>query len=193
MVGIMDGCTQPASISTWRACPATCGRRRIAALGHLAAQRLRQCAAHGLAQAHRGTEQRRQHGLAQQLALGALGPGARHALVDDLAADIDQVPVLHARRAGGLAVAAGQAAVQMLLRGLRGLGAFQHLLDQIDAPARVARRPGPDRWDRWPCRNRSARSAAGWRRPRCPDRCLSPRKPDGFAWRATAPGSGGRG
>ena len=29
--------------------------------------------AHGLAQAHRGTEQRRQHGLAQQLALGALG------------------------------------------------------------------------------------------------------------------------
>ena len=27
MVGIMDGCTQPASISTWRACPATCGRR----------------------------------------------------------------------------------------------------------------------------------------------------------------------
>src|SRR6185295_9413872 len=46
--------------------------------------------------------------------------------------------VMHARRTGGHAGEAGQAAVDMLdhLRGRR-LVLFQHLLDQIDAPART--------------------------------------------------------
>ena len=62
---------------------------------------------------------------------------ARHLLVDDLAADVDQVAVLHAARAGALAVAAGEAAVQVQLRAARRRLAFEHLLDQVDAPARA--------------------------------------------------------
>ena len=51
---------------------------------------------------------------------------------------IDQMHVVHARRAGGHAGEAGQAAVDMLdhLRRRR-LVLFQHLLDQIDAAARA--------------------------------------------------------
>ncbi|KAG1435996.1 hypothetical protein G6F57_020865 [Rhizopus arrhizus] len=45
--------------------------------------------------------------------------------------------VFNAGRTCGFAIAARQAAVQVLLRGLRGLGAFQHLLDQVDAAART--------------------------------------------------------
>jgi hypothetical protein len=70
-------------------------------------------------------------------ALDAVGGGTRHALLDHAAADVDQAPVLHARRAGRFAVAAGEAAVQVQLRLARRLGAFQHLLDQVDAPARA--------------------------------------------------------
>jgi len=43
--------------------------------------------------------------------------------------------VLHAARTGAFAVTAGEAAVQVLLRGTRGRGAFKHLLHQIDTPA----------------------------------------------------------
>jgi hypothetical protein len=58
-------------------------------------------------------------------------------LFDHLAADVDQAAVLHARRTGAFAVAAGEAAVQVQL-GLAGrLDAFQHLLDQVDAAARA--------------------------------------------------------
>ena len=51
---------------------------------------------------------------------------------------IDQVHVVHARRTGGHAGEAGQAAVDMLdhLRRRR-LVLFQHLLDQVDPPARA--------------------------------------------------------
>jgi hypothetical protein len=56
--------------------------------------------------------------------------------VDDAPADVDEVAVLDARRAGRLAVAAGQAAVQVQLRLARRLHPFQHLLDQVDAAAR---------------------------------------------------------
>src|SRR5690606_236288 len=59
-----------------------------------------------------------------------------HLFVDQAAPDIDQVPVLHPRRTGGFAVAACQAAVQMLLSRMGGLRAFKHLLDEIDAAAR---------------------------------------------------------
>ena len=52
------------------------------------------------------------------------------------AADIEQAAVLHARRARRLAIAAGQAAVEVEL-GLRGDRlAFQHLLHEVDAAAR---------------------------------------------------------
>ncbi|MCY1375253.1 hypothetical protein D9M69_626590 [compost metagenome] len=112
-------------------------RAGVAAFRHFAFQRFRQQAAHGLPQPHRGREQRRHHGLAQQGALRPVAPGTRHALVHDLAADVHQVPVLDARGARGFAIAAGQAAVQMLLSGLRGLGALQHLLDEVDASARA--------------------------------------------------------
>ena len=54
-----------------------------------------------------------------------------------LAADVDQPAVLHARRTRRLAAAAGEAAVEMQLR-LRGdRRALEHLLDQVDAPARA--------------------------------------------------------
>jgi hypothetical protein len=112
-------------------------RPRRAAFRHLALERLRQHAAHRLPQPHRGREQRRQHGLAQQAAFGLVGPAARHALFHDLAADIHQMAILDAGRTSGFAIATSQAAVQVLLRGLRGLGALQHLLDQINAPTRA--------------------------------------------------------
>ena len=46
------------------------------------------------------------------------------------------MPVLHTAGASGFAVAASQAAVQVLLRGTRWCCAFQHLLDQVDTATR---------------------------------------------------------
>jgi hypothetical protein len=53
------------------------------------------------------------------------------------ATDVEQVVIVDAGRAGGFAVAARQAAIQMqlCLRGWR--RALEHLLDQVDAPARA--------------------------------------------------------
>jgi hypothetical protein len=103
---------------------------------HLGLAALGQQAAHGLAQLHRGPNSGdgRPSFSAQR---SAFAGGARHLLVDDLAADVDQVAVLHAARAGAFAVAAGQAAVQVQLRLARGRLAFEHLLDQVDAAARA--------------------------------------------------------
>ena len=99
--------------------------------------------------------------------------GRAHLRVDQLAADVDQLAVPHAGRAGGLAVAAGQAAVEVrcVARGRR--GALQHLLDQIDAPARPVELVAEQLVgrDRSRCRSRSARSCAGWPRPRCRRGC----------------------
>jgi hypothetical protein len=75
--------------------------------------------------------------LAQQPAHGALAGRALHALVHHLAADLDQAAVLHAAGAGALAVAAGQAAVQVGLGGGRHRRALEHLLHQVDAAARA--------------------------------------------------------
>ena len=44
--------------------------------------------------------------------------------------------VTHARRTGGLAIAAGETAVEMCERVHRHRIAFEHLLDEVDAPAR---------------------------------------------------------
>src|SRR4030095_8638119 len=58
-------------------------------------------------------------------------------LIDDMPADVEQAAVVDAGRAGGLARAAGEAAVEVEL-GLDGrLCALEHLLDEIDPPARA--------------------------------------------------------
>ena len=108
-----------------------------ALFGHLGLQALGQQAAHGLAQLHRGREQRRRQPFLERPAHGALAQRARHLFIDDLATNIHQVAVLHAAGAGRFAVAAGQAAVQVQLGLARGFGAFEHLLHQVDASARA--------------------------------------------------------
>ncbi len=54
-------------------------------------------------------------------------------VVDNDPADVRQAAVAHAGRAGGLAGAAGETAIQMELSPSRRGAAFQHLLDEIDA------------------------------------------------------------
>ncbi len=105
---------------------------------HLVAQPLRQQRPHVLAEPHHRREQRgvrhdaREHAAHQPLLRGAL-----HLSFDVLAADLDEPAVLDAGRAGRLATAAGEAAVEMLLRAARDGCAFDHLLDQVDAAARA--------------------------------------------------------
>ena len=48
--------------------------------------------------------------------------------IDDAPADVHEVPVLHARGAGRLAIEAREAAVQVHLRSARGFNTFEHLL-----------------------------------------------------------------
>ena len=72
----------------------------------------------------------------QPRAQQALARGPLHALLGFRAADVEQRVIAHAGRAGRLAVAARQAAVEMLLRALAARLAFEQLLDQVDAPAR---------------------------------------------------------
>ena len=91
-------------------------------------------------------------------------PGPRVGRLDIGAGMIDEVHVMHARRTGGHAGEAGEAAVDVLdhLRRRR-LAALQHVLDQVDAPARAnrARRRAADRSGRWRCRSRNARRSGG--------------------------------
>ena len=88
---------------------------------------------------HAGAKQSgpRQH-QRQHRAQGPLGQRPRIVPLDPDPRLIDQMHVVHARRTGGHAGEAGQAAVDMLdhLRGRRPV-LFQHLLDQIDPPARA--------------------------------------------------------
>ena len=64
--------------------------------------------------------------------------GALVGLLDILARVVDKVHVMHARRAGRHAGQAGQAAVDMLDRlFIRRAALFQHVLHQVDAPARA--------------------------------------------------------
>ena len=66
---------------------------------------------------------------------GALVAG-RSTRIHQPAADLGQLAVvLHARRAGGLAVAAGQAAVEVGLQFARRCFAFEQVLDLVDARA----------------------------------------------------------
>ena len=104
---------------------------------HLGLNAFRQQRAHGLAELHRRRKQRRGDAFLERPALQPLGRGARHFFIDHLATDVEQMTVLHTARAGALAVAAAEAAVQMLLRGAGRRLAFQHLLDEVDAASRT--------------------------------------------------------
>jgi hypothetical protein len=105
---------------------------------HLVAQAVRQQRTHRLPRLEGRLEQggARQEFL-QHAALDAIVEGALDALLDHPAADVGQASVPHAGRTGGLAVEAGEAAVQVQLGLAGGLDAFEHLLDQVDAATRA--------------------------------------------------------
>ena len=74
----------------------------------------------------------------QQPAQGAVIPAAAVIVVDVFARVIDQVHVVHARRAGRHAAETAEAAVDVQDRPRIGDAAvFQHVLDEVDAPARA--------------------------------------------------------
>jgi FAD/FMN-containing dehydrogenase len=116
---------------------ASCWHNGILSCRHLVTQHRRQQPAHRLAQLHGRREQRGGQAFLEQPAQRLGRRTARHLALDDAAADVHQVAVVDAARTGALAVAAGQAAVQVQLGLARGRLAFQHLLDQVDAPARA--------------------------------------------------------
>ena len=112
------------------------GHRQVAR--QFALQRAGQQRPEHLAAVDQALEQvRMRHQRAQPLAQQTLADRTRHRRIDHRPADVQQVVVIDPRRAGGFAVAARQAAIQVLLGLLRDLVAFQHLLDQVDAPARA--------------------------------------------------------
>jgi len=104
---------------------------------HLGLERARQQGAHRLAGPQRGCKGAAGQALLERAAHQLLRGAAADLVLDHLATDVHQPAVLHARGAGGLAVAAGQAAVQMQLRLGAGRLSFQHALDEIDAAARA--------------------------------------------------------
>ena len=109
-------------------------RRRI---GNPRAQLLGQQRFHRAADGQRTAEQRLRHQSAPQRPSHRLLRGrASDALVDDVTPDVEQPTVLNARRARRLAIAAGEAAVEVQLRLGGDRTSLQHLLDEIDAPAR---------------------------------------------------------
>ena len=73
----------------------------------------------------------------QQPPLRMRSPSARHLLLDEAPPDVDEPPVLHARRTCRLACAAREAAIEVQLRALRDRRALEHLLHEVDAPART--------------------------------------------------------
>ena len=83
------------------------------------------------------TEDRRtRHYLAQSFAQYSLRQWAFHFLLDNITPDIQQIVIAHTRRTGGFTITASEAAIEMLLCFKRDFVAFQHLFNQIDAPAR---------------------------------------------------------
>ncbi|CAM2144652.1 hypothetical protein PT2222_160115 [Paraburkholderia tropica] len=111
---------------------------RALAHRHLVAQPSRQQGAHLLGEAHGRRKQHAARQEARQKTPGqTLAQRARHALFGELAADFHEPAVLHARGAGRLATAAGEAAVEVRERAFRDRRAFHHLFHQIDAPARA--------------------------------------------------------
>jgi hypothetical protein len=113
-------------------------RRHRSRLGHAAPQAIGQEGAHAAAKLQQPAEQAgREQETAQAFAAQLIGRRTRHMSLDPLPADVDQVAIFHAGRTGRLAVAAGQAAVEMPPGGLAGRAGLEHLLHEIDAPARA--------------------------------------------------------
>src|SRR5258706_15405883 len=73
----------------------------------------------------------------ERAALEVFPRGPRGFLFDQLAPDIEQATVLHARRTGRLAGAAGETTVQVQARLVGDLLALERLLHEVDAPARA--------------------------------------------------------
>ena len=112
--------------------------RGAAVRGHLAAQGGRQQRPQQPADPHRRREQRRSQSLLEKPAGRRAPPAAaRPCASTRCAADVDQLPVLDAARAGGLAVA-GRSGSGPDAAGCCAVtgAAFEHLLDQVDAAAR---------------------------------------------------------
>ena len=129
----------PASRSGTASSIAFSRRRKVAPPGSALAagssrQRLGEPAQH-----HGPAEQRRpRHQPGEHAAQEAVGQRARVARLDVMPAMIDQVHVVHARRAGRHAGQARQAAVDVPDLGLaRRAIALEHRLDEVDAPARA--------------------------------------------------------
>src|SRR5262249_2085044 len=69
-------------------------------------------------------------------ALEPLRERASYPLLDELPADVDQVPILHARGTRRLAVAAGETTVEMQLGSRGDASALEQLVHQVDPAAR---------------------------------------------------------
>jgi hypothetical protein len=101
------------------------------------AQRSRQNAAKELprfqrsGEEHSSRQRESEYGPAKPVQRSALGPR-----LDEVAADVDEPAVLHARRARSLAGAARQAAIQVQARALGDLPALERALHEVDAAAR---------------------------------------------------------
>ncbi len=116
MLGIIEGCTHPCNISTLR------GNVRALIACARATDRdgtlsLRVCGSSGtqdLSQVHRRSKQPRGQAFLDNPAQRLFERRARDPRFDELPADIDQMAVLDSARTGGLAIQAGQAAIQML-------------------------------------------------------------------------------
>ena len=67
--------------------------------------------------------------LQQQPTQGAAAARVGVMLFGEFAADLDQAAVLHSRGAGGFAGLAGQATIQVQLRGGAGFATLQHIFD----------------------------------------------------------------
>ena len=114
------------------------GLGRHGACRHFLFQRHGQQGPRELAELEQRAKQRRvRHHFAQCCALQSVCAAAPDLFFNHAAPDIQQAAVMHTRRAGGLAGAAGETAIQMQLRFGGGRRAFEHLLDQVDAAART--------------------------------------------------------
>ena len=134
MLGSIAGCTQPCSTNTLRICVprALCARCPLARAGTLFFNILGNKGRNICPTLSAGANQdevspsRRD----QRTALSSGGRSTRSST--QFSADINQVPVFNTARTGCLAIEAGQAAIQVLLRAARDFGAFEHLLDEIN-------------------------------------------------------------
>ena len=113
--------------------PRPCAFAARDAIGEVARQQAFDQATHGQGAAE---QRRRQQGAAHRPALSGLGRRPSYFGFDQRPPDVDQPPILDARRTCGLAVAAGEATIEVQLRRCGDRAAFEHVLDEIDAATR---------------------------------------------------------